>query len=164
MTKGSFFKWTNWIPIKLNCFAWRLFQNRIPLLDNLYLSARGINVSSSLCSFCGAENENLDHVFFSVEEFLRLVWAVQLFTRELLEAFRCFKGNVRSFFLLLSIAYVSLWGIWKERNARLFRKERKSVLVTFDDLCLLLFNFLKDRSNLHCLDWHLWIMSPFNCI
>lgn len=48
MIRDLSFKWSNWIPIKINCFAWRLFQNRIPLLNNLL--ERGVNVSSSLCS------------------------------------------------------------------------------------------------------------------
>lgn len=172
MTNSVCFKWTNWIPLKLNCFAWRLFQNRIPLLNNL--SVRGIHVSSSLCICCGSAVECLDHVFFLCEFASALwrkisVWS-GLFSpppcssRELLESSRSFKGNLRLTNLLLSIIYVTLWGIWKERNARLFRKERKSVVVIFDDLCLLLFNYVKDRSKLSRLDWPLWVISPVNCI
>lgn len=45
----SSFKWISWIPLKINCFVWRMFQNRIPLLVNL--AARNVAVSSSSVFF-----------------------------------------------------------------------------------------------------------------
>lgn len=46
----ALFKWANWIPLKINCFIWRIFQSRIPTYTSF--SRRGIIVSSVLCPLC----------------------------------------------------------------------------------------------------------------
>lgn len=56
----SKFNWVNWIPLKVNYFVWRLIRNRTPLSSNLL--SRGVCVASTLCSFCGLDEECLDHV------------------------------------------------------------------------------------------------------
>lgn len=80
---GNFlsFKWINWIPLKLNCFAWRLFQNRIPTFLNLIKTR--VTISSSLCPFCRIDEEGVDHIFFFLMSYLwrwLMNWS-SLFTR-----------------------------------------------------------------------------------
>jgi len=53
--------WEPWIPIKVNCFIWRLLQNRIPVAVNLV--ARGLNSILSICSFCRSSDKSSVHVF-----------------------------------------------------------------------------------------------------
>ncbi|KAL4585153.1 hypothetical protein LXL04_009768 [Taraxacum kok-saghyz] len=36
VTMRSNFFWCSWIPLRVNCFVWRLMLNRIPLIDNLW--------------------------------------------------------------------------------------------------------------------------------
>lgn len=66
------FKWVGWIPLKINCFVWRMIKkNRIHLVPNLM--RRGIVVSSSLCTFCHDFDEGLYHIFFSCG-YVSLLW------------------------------------------------------------------------------------------
>lgn len=44
------FKWCRTVPLKINCFVWRLFRNRIPLAVNL--ASRGVKLDSVICPFC----------------------------------------------------------------------------------------------------------------
>lgn len=148
-----------------------MLLNRIPLLVNLL--KRNMNVPSSLCVFCGAAEDEVDHVFFRCDfssAFWRCVsrwfgdcFNVPLSRMDFKSMLKDFKGNKARCRLFRSIAYGGTWAIWIERNARLFRKERKSVLVVFDDFCLLLFNYVKDRSNCASLDWHQWCIDPNLC-
>ncbi|XP_076950435.1 uncharacterized protein LOC143623397 [Bidens hawaiensis] len=53
--------WESWIPIKINCFIWRLLQKWIPVAVNLI--ARGLNSIPSVCSMCNLTAESTVHVF-----------------------------------------------------------------------------------------------------
>ncbi|KAL7582409.1 uncharacterized protein LOC128128948 [Lactuca sativa] len=66
------FKWLNWIPLKISCFVWTLFKNKVPLFQNLL--NHGINVHSSLCPFCQISFETLDHVFFNCD-MVKVLWS-----------------------------------------------------------------------------------------
>nr|KAJ0189059.1 hypothetical protein LSAT_V11C800425310 [Lactuca sativa] len=37
-----------WIPVKINCFLWRLFKNKIPTYNNMI--KRGVRALSDSCS------------------------------------------------------------------------------------------------------------------
>ncbi|GKA47535.1 TRAF-type zinc finger domain-containing protein 1-like protein [Tanacetum coccineum] len=50
------FKWNSWVPRKINIFAWRAFNDRLPLLVNL--DNRGLDVGSVLCPFCSNAPED----------------------------------------------------------------------------------------------------------
>lgn len=65
------FKWVKWIPLKINCFVWRLLQNRI--LTSANLIGRGISVSSTLCPFCCNVEDDTEHVFFSCPSFTSVI-------------------------------------------------------------------------------------------
>lgn len=51
------------MPLKVNCFVWLLFRNKI--LTSVNLIKRGIQISSSVYLFCHVHNEYTDHVLFS---------------------------------------------------------------------------------------------------
>lgn len=65
------FSWCPWIPIKVNCFVWRLLLNRIPVAANLL--KRGINVTSRLCPLCCLIDEDVNYLFFKCQ-FSKEVW------------------------------------------------------------------------------------------
>nr|GEV50033.1 putative RNA-directed DNA polymerase, eukaryota, reverse transcriptase zinc-binding domain protein [Tanacetum cinerariifolium] len=58
-------RWVNFVPIKVNVFAWRARLNRLPTRVNL--AKRGVIMDSSLCSICGLFLENAQHLFFRCE-------------------------------------------------------------------------------------------------
>ncbi|GJU47375.1 RNA-directed DNA polymerase, eukaryota, reverse transcriptase zinc-binding domain protein [Tanacetum coccineum] len=54
------FKWNSKVPQKINIFAWRAFNDRLPLLVNL--DNRGFDVGSVLCPFCSNAPEDVNHL------------------------------------------------------------------------------------------------------
>nr|KAJ0201576.1 hypothetical protein LSAT_V11C600315980 [Lactuca sativa] len=57
------FQWVSWVPIKVNCFIWRLLYSMIPFAYNLLL--RGVVINELSCKWCGSEMESIEHVFFN---------------------------------------------------------------------------------------------------
>ncbi|GJV57488.1 RNA-directed DNA polymerase, eukaryota, reverse transcriptase zinc-binding domain protein [Tanacetum coccineum] len=55
--------WVNVIPIKINIFAWRVWQDK--LLTRLKISLRGIDIPTILCSSCNTSVESASHLFLS---------------------------------------------------------------------------------------------------
>ncbi|XP_021971263.1 uncharacterized protein LOC110866422 [Helianthus annuus] len=54
------FKWSSWVPKKVNILAWRAEQDRLSTMEGLI--KRNIVNSSPLCSLCGDYPENADHL------------------------------------------------------------------------------------------------------
>ncbi|PWA80221.1 RNA-directed DNA polymerase, eukaryota [Artemisia annua] len=57
--------WSKFVPIKINIFAWRLLQNRLPTKTNL--NDRDIDVPNILCSMCNEVQEDASHIFLQCE-------------------------------------------------------------------------------------------------
>ncbi|PWA47938.1 hypothetical protein CTI12_AA491590 [Artemisia annua] len=55
--------WNRFVPRKVNIFIWRAVNDRLPTHANLLL--RGLPISSSLCPFCGLEEESIHHNILS---------------------------------------------------------------------------------------------------
>ncbi|GKE23492.1 RNA-directed DNA polymerase, eukaryota [Tanacetum coccineum] len=65
-------KWSKYVPIKINIFAFRLLLNRLPMKINL--SDRDIDVPNILCSTCNQAQEDVSHIFIHCEVAYQ-VWA-----------------------------------------------------------------------------------------
>ncbi|GLT56346.1 hypothetical protein SLA2020_293910 [Shorea laevis] len=64
--------WCKYVPSKMSIFGWRLFLNKLPTKENLYL--RGVLVEGAVgCEFCNEGVEQLQHVFCECKE-VWLVW------------------------------------------------------------------------------------------
>ncbi|KAL4565209.1 hypothetical protein LXL04_029295 [Taraxacum kok-saghyz] len=161
---GDNFMWVNWLPIKLNCFVWRMRMDRIPLSNNL--SSRGITVNSCVCKLCFKEDENVDHVFFRCDYSLS-VWNWLCKWSRLMDTtpinFDTFGVSVNSWIgdgkrkkLLLSLGYAVMWLIWKERNERFFGNKINNPMKLADDIQLYSFNWIKNRGNFKDLVWTDW--------
>nr|GFA27462.1 reverse transcriptase domain, reverse transcriptase zinc-binding domain protein [Tanacetum cinerariifolium] len=68
---GPQVRWNSWVPRKVNVYVWRASLNRLPSRVNLI--AHGINISSSLCPFCEADEESLDHCLINYPKII-LIW------------------------------------------------------------------------------------------
>ncbi|PWA78745.1 ribonuclease H protein [Artemisia annua] len=56
-------RWVEYIPIKINVFALKVFLDRLPTRSNL--QHRGVQVSDSLCPICSSALEDSSHLLFS---------------------------------------------------------------------------------------------------
>ncbi|GJX81286.1 dolichol kinase EVAN [Tanacetum coccineum] len=57
------FKWNSWVPQKINIFAWRAFNDRLPFLVNL--DNKGLDAGSVLCPFCSNAPEDANQLLTS---------------------------------------------------------------------------------------------------
>ncbi|GJU28242.1 RNA-directed DNA polymerase, eukaryota, reverse transcriptase zinc-binding domain protein, partial [Tanacetum coccineum] len=62
VTSSSFRRWSKFLPIKLNGFAWRMFLVKLPTRINL--SNRGLDIPCVLCPNCENAVELRNHLFF----------------------------------------------------------------------------------------------------
>ncbi|XP_076935361.1 uncharacterized protein LOC143601986 [Bidens hawaiensis] len=65
--------WLKWLPIKINCFIWRLLLDRIATKH--ILSTRDINVGDLCCAVCGSVPETTQHLFVHCKGFIN-IWAI----------------------------------------------------------------------------------------
>ena len=114
--------WKLDIAPKLKLFIWQLLLNGLPTRNNLIY--RNINVPH-ICPFCNSHAETQDHLFLNCP-FIRQYWdadivshwmGTQVNTPNLLTLFRDIRHNVN---LPVKKIIVSLWSIWKGRNALIF--------------------------------------------
>ncbi|GKC67690.1 RNA-directed DNA polymerase, eukaryota, reverse transcriptase zinc-binding domain protein, partial [Tanacetum coccineum] len=101
--------WDKIIPRKVNIFMWRLSLDRLPHRFNL--SLRGMDISAISCSFCNANVESANHIFFEciiAFDLWKLVyrWCEIPFVQDL--SFEAFKD------------WLSSWHAPKEKKHRLF--------------------------------------------
>lgn len=126
--------WKVWAPPKVKFFSWLAIQNRIWTADRL--EKRGWE-NCGLCTLCRRANETSAHLFFRCR-FTLHVWR---FVKEWLglgaleihqwQAERSIKHwwtnmskpNTANRKAMASLTMLVGWAIWKERNARVFRKK-----------------------------------------
>nr|GEZ37435.1 RNA-directed DNA polymerase, eukaryota, reverse transcriptase zinc-binding domain protein [Tanacetum cinerariifolium] len=60
---GNETRWVNFIPIKINVFAWKVCLDKLPTRFNL--SLHGLDIPSILCPICHSAGESSSHLFFS---------------------------------------------------------------------------------------------------
>ncbi|GJZ37647.1 RNA-directed DNA polymerase, eukaryota [Tanacetum coccineum] len=58
-------RWIKSVPIKINVFAWRASQDRLP--SKLNLLRRGVQVDNLMCPICNSVQEDISHVLFTCE-------------------------------------------------------------------------------------------------
>ncbi|XP_076943884.1 uncharacterized protein LOC143614282 [Bidens hawaiensis] len=121
-------EWENWVPIKIDCFIWRLLQNRILVAPNLI--AREMSSLSSDCRAYVSVAESMEHVFLDCDR-AKDIWRVlsvwcgwdltglSTFDHLLAVAEESHLRTDRH--LLKEIIYSSLWFIWKPKNELIFK-------------------------------------------
>lgn len=135
-------------PLKLNCFVWRVFKNRILICSNL--AKCGVMVESNLCPFCCRSEESPNHIFFVCTIVSQLWnwfagWSFVISHQpvscvdltEMLDLKNCSKKMQK---LRLSLVYSMLLSIWKEQNAIVFWKKRQAVMIMADVITICPFN------------------------
>lgn len=127
--------WTGIAPQKCKFILWLLVHDR--LKTKAFLNRRGMEVDPE-CLLCAADNEDCKHLFFACE-FSKKVWKELL--RSILHICRDPKAwNVESAWLrvkcggrsrssrkLKLLLACTVYGLWAERNDRVFHKGYKTV-------------------------------------
>lgn len=162
------FVWIKWIPIKVNFLAWRLWLNRLPTKDNLI--RRNVNIPSMMCEVCGMENESLEHVFGScviaaqvwefVSQWCRITPFFFFSVSDLPTLALQLRGDVGWKHVAHLIIITSIWCLWRNRNDAIFNSKKGLVSSIIEEIRLLSFTWIKNRSTYKALTWENW--SDFN--
>ncbi|GAU31138.1 hypothetical protein TSUD_212450 [Trifolium subterraneum] len=65
--------WDSWATSKVIVFSWQLLQDRVPTKQNLQRRGVMVGAINTLCVFCGAVEESVDHLFVSCDQ-ISPVW------------------------------------------------------------------------------------------
>ncbi|XP_010556509.1 PREDICTED: uncharacterized protein LOC104825816 [Tarenaya hassleriana] len=114
---------------------WLAFRGRLPTLDRLY---RWGAVATSSCLLCSLEEESHSHLFFHCSysrqvwySFARSIWNMPPLDLHATMDWMRRPGNVQSHnrrLITLILLQCSIYLLWSERNARIFRGESSTVV------------------------------------
>lgn len=164
--------WNKWLPIKVNCFLWRLLLNRLPTKS--ILASKGIPVPSTACSLCSLEEETIEHLFYECSA-AKEIWnwlsnwcGVNLGNHNSLVSliYNCLdvaKSRSQRLFLEAAMGCL-LWCFWKSRNKSAFNGVPFSVSMVSSEIQALLFTWMKFRANFRLLMWPMWCCNPLVAI
>lgn len=134
---------------------------------------RNVHILSMVCRVCGMEEETLEHSFSSCEVAAR-VWD---FISHWCRIDRFFFFSVRDLPIIAQqlrgdagwkqtvhlIIATSIWCIWRNRNDAVFNSIRRFADSVIDEVRLLSFIWIKNRSRYKTLSWENWCEFNFNC-
>ncbi|KAF1867673.1 hypothetical protein Lal_00050106 [Lupinus albus] len=145
-TKLTHTLWRSKAPLKVTCFAWRLFQDRIPTKDAL--SRRGvttIGIDDILCSFCREHSESSHHLFSSCS-FTFLVWQL-----------------VYNWLGISVLATV--WAIWLSRNDLIFNSNLNTPQQILDSARVKSWIWIKNQNGMDFTTPYCdWVANPLACL
>ncbi|GJX79556.1 RNA-directed DNA polymerase, eukaryota [Tanacetum coccineum] len=135
-------RWSKYVPIKFNVFAWKVMTDSLPSRFNV--SRRGIPIDSIKCGICDLGVETSRHLFFScylARQITRSIvrwWDIPYADLESYEDWKAWLTGIRlpskNKLMLEGVFYILWWFLWVFRNkmvhdAKIPRKE-----TFFDDL------------------------------
>ncbi|PWA76249.1 RNA-directed DNA polymerase, eukaryota [Artemisia annua] len=156
-------KWSKFVPIKINIFAWRLLLNRLPTKTKL--NDRDIDVPNILCSMCNEVQGDASHIFLhcevSSQVWVKIAqWTDLSFPQWLnIEDFWSWIAdsqlNGKQRIIIEVIALSTLWSIWRYRNSVIFQDSRFRKYHIIDSFVVNFFDWLSSRFKKYKLDWTL---------
>jgi len=174
LEKGVFsLLWKSPAPSKVVAFSWSLLLNRIPTRDNLAIRHILELDASLLFVLCGRREETSTHLFLHCE-YSSLIWhgilnwlEIYFITpHNLFVHFECWNGEViskrlKGFWL---IWHVTIWLIWKERNARIFTDQRKDGEEVVDEIKVVSWVWTLSRLKIASFLFYEWTWNPRECL
>ncbi|KAM0026479.1 putative reverse transcriptase zinc-binding domain-containing protein [Helianthus debilis subsp. tardiflorus] len=169
---GMGFEWSNWVPQKVNFLVWRIYMGRAATMVGL--RRRNVQLDSYLCKICGEVDETEDHLFVGCQ-FALAIWDI------VAEWIRCpsfFAFTVKDVIgfhnqiwgtrnwrkLVQSIIMVTLWGIWRARNDRVFNDKEPRVEEVKNEIRQLSFLWFKHRAKRPSVTWDNWCNMELSCM
>ncbi|KAK1423484.1 hypothetical protein QVD17_18787 [Tagetes erecta] len=165
------FEDNKWLPIKVNFLHWRVVLNRLPTRQSL--AHRGLQINDIVCPMCNAFVEDVDHIFAhcciarqlwtQVGRWTRLPIAPSQPIDNIMDmnAYGLEKGSNRQK-IVESIFKATIWCIWLARNECIFRGTIPLPMQILEDIKILSFQWVTNRTKLHGLDWMKW--SSFSIV
>ncbi|XP_022013770.1 uncharacterized protein LOC110913232 [Helianthus annuus] len=159
------FKWSKWVPKKVNILVWRAQMGRIATLDALI--KRNCFNGENRCIMCGDGSETAEHLFCTCvvasEVWARISrWAhvgpIYAFSlSDLLEVHEFSGLGNKAKDILKGVIMIVLWCIWKARNGRRFSDSHKSADKIVQDVKSLGFLWYSNRSKCKDVSWENWV-------
>ncbi|XP_071729076.1 uncharacterized protein [Rutidosis leptorrhynchoides] len=159
--------WCKLIPRKVNIFAWRVKLDRLPSRSNI--SERGMHLEALNCVVCGHTLESSSHVLFECPLALDIWRSIRIWVDLSLpsfkswlewetwfEALRASKDMKNKLYVII---VVSLWHIWRYRNATIFDPNTVKKSFLFDSIRIVTFRWICSRNSCK-LNWNLWLVKP----
>ncbi|KAJ9542726.1 hypothetical protein OSB04_029232 [Centaurea solstitialis] len=164
--------WLSSIPLKVNVFLWRLFNNALPL--KMVMVNRGVPLASTACVFCDSREEDLQHCFFlcpRVETVWRKIWSWWGITIPRPTALEFLKFDVFtdrkndfSIAALKATCVVALWHIWAWRNKIFHAEDSQALRIKLEDPFASIQKmsgfWLANRCRKISIDVDSWVASP----
>ncbi|CAN0862946.1 Putative ribonuclease H protein At1g65750 [Linum grandiflorum] len=161
--------WSACAPSKVQCFCWLVFFKKIATIDNL--QRRGMQLVNRCC-LCGGDLETVDHLLLHCS-FSSAVWARISSTLSLhgpgssdcsgfIVAWKGMNCIHRFAVTKKVILHAYFWGLWGERNNRIFRDESRTSLQVFYRIMLNIGKWLA-AAGLFSVEQHqVWTNFVFN--
>jgi len=165
--------WLKQIPLKVNIFIWRLFQDRLATKMNLF-RRNILDYNDSFCSAACGLVENQDHLFFSCA-FYGQLWLLisgwlgisTTLQGSLFEHFLQFGGlggfSNKSQMPFNRIWISALFIIWKDRNRRHFHNKSEQLLSLLEKIKLQAFWWFKSYYAVINFEYSVWRLNPLLC-
>lgn len=132
--------WRVWAPSKIKFFLWLFLQERVWTADRLQrrgwpneyfcqLCRRNLETTAHLAMECPIVHHLWQRVATWVRQLAMLpeAWEKEQSTGIWYDNLVPRQNNIRVAKGLRSIVMLTIWTIWNERNARVFKREEKSV-------------------------------------
>lgn len=174
--EGEFFTklWKSPAPSKVLAFSWMSLLDRIPTRSNLALRRVLATGESRVCVLCGVEEESTNHLLLHCEVALKIWRKVMdwleinfIIPHNLFTHFACWcaSSNFRRFFKAFCLIWNAvIWSIWKERNARIFKNQFKSLDDVFEDIKALSWYWSLSRLRISPCLFYEWTWNPRECL
>ncbi|XP_076920464.1 uncharacterized protein LOC143581588 [Bidens hawaiensis] len=166
----NFTCWLKGVPLKINCFIWRLLLDHIS--TKRALSTRGVILDNLQCVLCGNFEETSQHlmihccvskwVWSIIHDWVKLPKRVNFDTlEEILDFPKKSIKNKEECRAVQSISMVVCWMIWKARNDVIFNNVPFQMSKIVNDIKSASFLWVKHRCKRPSLEWEKWCKFNF---
>ena len=134
--------WKMTIPVKVKVFIWLQVLGKLNVHNILQRKRPYQSLSPGWCVLCKRNNETIDYLFLHCEfsfslwsnilQQLGKFWVIPRSSSELVSLGQSFSLSKKGRTLWKFAASATLWGIWLERNKRIFEGFEESVQSTWD--------------------------------
>ncbi|PWA39255.1 reverse transcriptase domain, Reverse transcriptase zinc-binding domain protein [Artemisia annua] len=169
-TSNALFTWSKWVPIKCNIFMWRMLMDRIPTKQAL--ARRNINCGDGLCTLCEDQEESVDHLFSActiangvwsgIARWLKLQPFFFFSVADIVQEFKSSSWSPSKRLIIKGIMIIACWRIWKARNEKIFKNERRNVTEIIVDIKVLSFLWFSNRCKQGTMGWMDWQSFSFD--
>jgi hypothetical protein len=173
--EGIFDKlWKSPAPSKVVAFSWAALLDRIPTRSNLAYRHVLTQGADNVCVLCGQGNETTSHLFLHCDV-AYLIWrkvfdwlGVNFITPpNLISHFACWNEVVNSRRLRKAFSLIwhaTIWMIWKERNARIFKNQARNFDEVVDDVKAVSWFWSLSRLPIASCLFYEWCWNPRECL